>query len=154
MKKACYTLSIRFNKNEGDSTIFEREPLENLAKDGQLYTYQHEGFWKCMDTLRDKNQLEEIKKELESVEIPEKSIPSTSVKEDNKGKKQFRREAKDPNSIIGRGIKEEAIKIKTLIGEDNNVVVEAQVFGTDYFESSKTDFKIITLKIILLTSQL
>ena len=37
--------------------------------------------------------------------------------------------------------------IKTLIGEDNNVVVEAKVFGTDYFESSKTDFKIITLKI-------
>lgn len=43
---------------EGDSTIFERTPLENLAKDGQLYTYQHDGFWKCMDTLRDKFQLQ------------------------------------------------------------------------------------------------
>ena len=43
---------------EGDSTIFERAPLENLAKDGQLYTYQHDGFWKCMDTLRDKYQLQ------------------------------------------------------------------------------------------------
>ena len=39
------------------------------------------------------------------------------------------------------------IKIKTLIGEDNNVVVEGKVFGVEYFESSKTDFKIITLKI-------
>lgn len=43
-----------------DSTIFEREPLENLTKDGELYTYKHYGFWKPMDTLRDKNQLEEL----------------------------------------------------------------------------------------------
>ena len=43
---------------EGDSTIFERAPLENLAKDGQLYTYHHNSFWKCMDTLRDKQQLQ------------------------------------------------------------------------------------------------
>ena len=45
---------------EGDSTIFERAPLENLAKDGELYTYHHNGFWKCMDTLRDKQQLQEM----------------------------------------------------------------------------------------------
>ena len=45
---------------EGDSTIFERSPLENLAKDGELYTYHHNGFWKCMDTLRDKQQLQEM----------------------------------------------------------------------------------------------
>jgi glucose-1-phosphate cytidylyltransferase len=45
---------------DGDTTIFERQPLENLAKDGQIYTYQHQGFWKCMDTLRDKNQLNEF----------------------------------------------------------------------------------------------
>ena len=43
---------------EGDATIFERSPLENLAKDGELYTYHHNGFWKCMDTLRDKQQLQ------------------------------------------------------------------------------------------------
>jgi glucose-1-phosphate cytidylyltransferase len=45
---------------EADETIFEREPLENLAKDGELFTYRHQGFWKCMDTLRDKNQLNEL----------------------------------------------------------------------------------------------
>lgn len=44
----------------GDSTIFEREPLEQLAKDGELFSYKHDGFWKCMDTLRDKNQLNEM----------------------------------------------------------------------------------------------
>ena len=43
---------------EGDTTIFERSPLENLAKEGELYTYHHDGFWKCMDTLRDKQQLQ------------------------------------------------------------------------------------------------
>lgn len=46
--------------SEGDSTIFERAPLENLAKDGELYTYKHHGFWKPMDTLRDKVQLIEM----------------------------------------------------------------------------------------------
>jgi len=38
---------------EGDSTIFEREPLERVAKEGQLAAYRHDGFWQCMDTLRD-----------------------------------------------------------------------------------------------------
>jgi glucose-1-phosphate cytidylyltransferase len=45
---------------DGDKAIFEREPLENLAKNGQLFTYKHEGFWKPMDTQRDKSQLEEM----------------------------------------------------------------------------------------------
>lgn len=45
---------------DDDTTIFERQPLENLAKDGEIFTYQHKGFWKCMDTLRDKNQLNEL----------------------------------------------------------------------------------------------
>jgi glucose-1-phosphate cytidylyltransferase len=39
---------------DGDDTLFEREPLERLAADGQLMAYQHAGFWQCMDTLRDK----------------------------------------------------------------------------------------------------
>jgi glucose-1-phosphate cytidylyltransferase len=44
----------------GDKTVFERDPLEHLAKDSQLYAYKHQGFWKPMDTLRDKSQLEEL----------------------------------------------------------------------------------------------
>ena len=47
-----------FDYIEGDSTVFEKEPLENLAKDGQLMVFRHDGFWKCMDTLRDKQQLQ------------------------------------------------------------------------------------------------
>jgi glucose-1-phosphate cytidylyltransferase len=42
----------------GDETVFEREPLERLAADGQLMAYQHDGFWQCMDTLRDVRLLE------------------------------------------------------------------------------------------------
>ncbi|MEN6414747.1 MAG: glucose-1-phosphate cytidylyltransferase [Veillonellales bacterium] len=49
-----------FNYIGDDSTILEREPLENLAKDKQLVAYRHGGFWQPMDTLRDKNQLEEL----------------------------------------------------------------------------------------------
>jgi glucose-1-phosphate cytidylyltransferase len=45
---------------DSDQTVFEQGPLENLAKDGQLYTYKHPGFWKPMDTMRDKAELEEI----------------------------------------------------------------------------------------------
>lgn len=47
-----------FDYIEGDETIWEKEPLENLAKDGQLMAYRHTGFWKPMDTLRDKRELE------------------------------------------------------------------------------------------------
>ncbi len=49
-----------FDYIEGDSTVFEKEPLEKLASEGNLKAYQHTGFWKCMDTTRDRNQLEEM----------------------------------------------------------------------------------------------
>lgn len=44
----------------GDTTVFEQDPLMKLAADGQLYAYKHEGFWKPMDTLRDKIKLNEL----------------------------------------------------------------------------------------------
>ena len=45
---------------EGDQTVWEREPLERLASTGQMSAYLHTGFWQPMDTLRDKNHLEEL----------------------------------------------------------------------------------------------
>ena len=45
---------------EGDATLWEKEPLERLAHDGQLAAYRHHGFWQPMDTLRDKRILEEL----------------------------------------------------------------------------------------------
>jgi glucose-1-phosphate cytidylyltransferase len=45
---------------QGDSSIFEQEPLKNMAADGELFAYQHTGFWKPMDTLRDKISLQKL----------------------------------------------------------------------------------------------
>ena len=45
---------------QGDSTVFEQQPLKNLAKNGEIYTYKHDGFWMPMDTLRDKNVLSKM----------------------------------------------------------------------------------------------
>ncbi len=49
-----------FDRLAGDSTVLERGPLEGLAEAGQLMAYQYDGFWQCMDTLRDKLYLEEL----------------------------------------------------------------------------------------------
>jgi glucose-1-phosphate cytidylyltransferase len=47
-----------FEYIDGDPTVFEREPMEKLAGDGKMVAYKHSGFWKPMDTLRDKQELE------------------------------------------------------------------------------------------------
>ena len=44
----------------GDSVVFEQEPLQNIAQDGELITFKHNGFWKPMDSLKDKNDLNEL----------------------------------------------------------------------------------------------
>ncbi len=49
-----------FDYIDGDMTQWEREPLERLARDGQLMAYKHNSFWQCMDTLRDKKLLETL----------------------------------------------------------------------------------------------
>lgn len=45
---------------DGDDTVLEKKPLERAAHEGQLMAYKHDGFWQCMDTLRDKEKLEEM----------------------------------------------------------------------------------------------
>ena len=49
-----------FNYLESENTILEKEPMSNLIKDGQLMAYIHNGFWQCMDTLREKEKLEKM----------------------------------------------------------------------------------------------
>jgi len=49
-----------FDFIDGDETYLEREPLERAAKSNELFAYKHEGFWHCMDTKRDRDNLEEI----------------------------------------------------------------------------------------------
>lgn len=45
---------------DDENCIFEHEPIQQIAREGKLFSYQHKGFWKCMDTLRDKNQLNQL----------------------------------------------------------------------------------------------
>jgi glucose-1-phosphate cytidylyltransferase len=49
-----------FDYIDGDSTVWEREPMERLASDGQLMAYRHTSYWQCMDTLREKHLLESL----------------------------------------------------------------------------------------------
>ncbi len=49
-----------FDYIEGDQTVFEKEPLEKLAAEGQLMSYMHRGFWQCMDNIREKQLLEKL----------------------------------------------------------------------------------------------
>ncbi len=49
-----------FDYIDGDETILERDPVERLAHDGHLMGYKHYGFWSCMDTLKEKNMLEDL----------------------------------------------------------------------------------------------
>ena len=126
------------------SSEVEKQRLEQVL-DKMNAIYKQLGYKFNIEVVlrHEDNILEEIRQDL-VVKIPEKKEQHHEVQPKEK---KYRKEAKDPNSIIGREIKEEPIKIKTLLGEDNNVVIEGYVFGTDYFESSKTDFKIITLKV-------
>ncbi len=49
-----------FNYIEGDDTVLEKKPLETAARMGELMAYKHDGFWQCMDTVREKEQLEKM----------------------------------------------------------------------------------------------
>ena len=49
-----------FDYLEDDNTVFETKPLERLVEEGQLMSYRHSGFWQCMDSLREKQLLEDM----------------------------------------------------------------------------------------------
>lgn len=99
--------------------------------------------------------IEEIKKEtkevVSTIPVSKKITPSTDATTSTFPKKEnhYKRQPKEdnPDCILGRTIKDTPIQIKNLIGEDNSITIEGYIFGVDLFESSKTDFKIITLKI-------
>lgn len=73
-----------FDYIAGDETQWEKEPLEQLAKDGQLMAYKHDSFWQCMDTLREKYLLEKI---WQSDNIPwktwDRKVPEEKILTDN-----------------------------------------------------------------------
>ena len=128
----------------------EQEAMEKALPKIQKF-YKQMGYSEEIEieVREDENVLEKVQQELqeEISHIEGKKEEKKEKKEASPEKKTYKREAVEENNVIGRGIKEEPIKIKSIIGEDNNVVIEAKLFGTDFFESPKTDFKIITLKL-------
>ena len=92
--------------------------------------------------------VDEIQKDLEiPKEIYEKKeeVPKKAISKENIHRK--RNQGTENGCVLGRVIEASSLPISSLQGEDNDVVVDGYVFGTEYFESNKTDFKIITLKI-------
>ena len=49
-----------FDYIDGDDTVFEQKPLEKMAEEGELMAFHHDGFWQCMDNMREKNKLEKL----------------------------------------------------------------------------------------------
>lgn len=135
---------IAYNKKEEDR-------LKEISNDINNF-YHNIGFHDYIPViLREDNEIEEeISNELSNVTIPE-PIKKNVIKEEpkryhNSGTPR-RRKSTDEGCILGKIIDSEPIKMSLLLGEDNDVTVEGYIFGTDYFESNKTNFKIITLKI-------
>ncbi len=93
----------------------------------------------CVDTKME----EEIEKELNDTSIPKAVIKEPKKEE----RKRVNNRKTEEGCILGRHITSNPIKMDLLLGEDNDVTVEGYIFGTEYFESSKSNFKIITLKV-------
>ena len=135
---------IAYNKKEEDR-------LKEISNDINNF-YHNIGFHDYIPViLREDNLIEEeISNELSNVTIPEpikKDVIKEEPKRYNNSGTPRRRKSTDEGCILGKTIDSEPIKMSLLLGEDNDVTVEGYIFGTDYFESSKTNFKIITLKI-------
>ena len=134
------------------NTIEERRL--NKIKDIITSYYKRLGYSKDIDIVVRENESikEEIEEELAKIKV--EPIKVEEVKEEKKEFKNFtpgprprRSKKRDEGCILGLDIKQMPIKISMIQGEDNNVIVEGNIFGVDYFESSKSEFRIITLKI-------
>ena len=134
---------IAYNKKEEDR-------LKEITSDINNF-YHNIGFNDYIPViLREDNIIEEISNELSNVTIPEpikKDVIKEEPKRYNNSGTPRRRKSTDEGCILGKTIDSDPIKMSLLLGEDNDVTVEGYIFGTEYFESSKTNFKIITLKI-------
>jgi glucose-1-phosphate cytidylyltransferase len=87
-----------FDFIDGDSTHFEKEPLERLAGEGQLMAYRHTGFWQCMDTIREKKILETY---WESGNAPWKTWEDTNASISD-GARGIHRNGLSANVVAGR----------------------------------------------------
>ena len=137
-------ISNKIEKKKAESIKEELEELFNkLGYDKKISIVFN-------DSLHEKLK-EEISKELD-VKIENKTIPIVNTEEKpkfNYGKKGYTRKPPvlEEGSVLGRIINSKIMPIRSIVGEEDNITIEAKIFGVDYFESSKSNFKIITLKL-------
>jgi len=131
--------------------IAEKRQVEEMIETIQTIA-NNCGFKNKIEIFLNEEKRKETK---ETIEAQIKQVDMTPIPkqeetiEKPKVEKTYRRReaVNEEGSVLGRIIKDTPMQIKNLIGEDNNITIEGYVFGTDYFESSKSDFKIITLKV-------
>ncbi len=105
------------------------------------------GYKNDIEVFINEEKREEVQKEIHEEKNAEPIIVE-KPKEEIKEKPERKTKTSDnPNVVLGRNINQDPTTITNVVGEDNNIILDVYVFGSDYFESSKTDFKIITLKI-------
>ena len=135
------------------SNIIEEKRLVKIKNIISPY-YQRLGYKEDIEIVVRENESikEEIDRELQEIKV--EPVVKEEIKEEKKEFKNFtpgprprRSKKRDEGCILGLDIKQMPIKMSMIQGEDNNVIVEGNVFGVDYFESSKSEFRIITLKI-------
>ena len=137
-------ISNKIEKKKAESIKEELEKLFNKLGYGKKISIVFN------DSLHEKLK-EEISKELD-VKIENKTIPIVNTEEKpkfNYGKKGYTRKPPvlEEGSVLGRIINSKIMPIRSIVGEEDNITIEAKIFGVDYFESSKSNFKIITLKL-------
>ena len=134
-----------YNNEELDKANLLVPKINSLLR---LFGYDINLNTNLLDNNKIKEEIENDIKSIESVNIKDYKQP---IKEEVKENKQFRRRVKDeldnPNVIMGRSFNDKAIEIKNIIGEDDNITIDAYVFNVELFESSRSEFKIITLKV-------
>ena len=150
MSKNLFLNSIKIKDNKlvliYNNKLEKTELENNLEEINNIYTKL--GYKEDLLLIENEDK-KEIKQELNvSINDIKINLPKEEVKkEENKYPRRRASKEPDPGNITGVTIKDNPIKIKTVLGEDNNVTIEGEIFGAEYFESSKSDFKIITLKI-------
>ncbi len=126
------------NKREENKLLKVKEDIENFYK---TFGYNKEIDIELKEEKSIQEEIEKAKYEFGEIEVQkQEETPKSSNKTYN------RKNVKDPNTVLGRKIKGNPIPIKTILSEDNNVIIEGSIFAIEEFKT-KSDLIIITLKV-------
>ena len=150
---SLYQDALKYEDNELKLVVYNKKEEDRLKDISSFVNkfYQSLGYSEFINIIiKEDNLIEnEISSELSNVVIPEpikKDVIKEEPKHFNNGTPR-RRKTTEEGCVLGRHIDSDSIKMSLLLGEDNDVTVEGYIFGVEYFESNKSNFKIITIKI-------